>query len=279
MLRQLTPLVRFDGYHVLADVTGVPDLFHRIRPTLLGLLPWRWRHPETRVLRPWARAVVSAWVLIVVPVLAFSLFVLVITLPRLLGSAWAAFGKQAGLLERGWSEADVLEVAVRLVAIFAVVFPIVAVALLVSRLLIRVIGGVWRRTADHPVRRTLAGVVALALVAGVAWAWWPEPAAYRPVQPYEGGTLQQAGLAVAARVLPRTGCSPPASSRASTARWSPHGRTQTLAPPANARSSRSSWSRAATPRPQPAPVRNPETASAATPAPVPPPRRAASTPA
>ena len=46
MLRQLTPLVRFDGYHVLADVTGVPDLFHRIRPTLLGLLPWRWRHPE-----------------------------------------------------------------------------------------------------------------------------------------------------------------------------------------------------------------------------------------
>ena len=64
MLRQLTPLVRFDGYHVLADTTGVPDLFHRIRPTLLGLLPWRWRHPETRVLKPWARAVVSAWVLV-----------------------------------------------------------------------------------------------------------------------------------------------------------------------------------------------------------------------
>ena len=43
MLRQLTPLVRFDGYHVLADLTGVPDLFHRIGPTLRGLLPWRWR--------------------------------------------------------------------------------------------------------------------------------------------------------------------------------------------------------------------------------------------
>ena len=39
MLQQLTPLVRFDGYHVLADVTGVPDLFHRIKPTLLGALP------------------------------------------------------------------------------------------------------------------------------------------------------------------------------------------------------------------------------------------------
>jgi putative peptide zinc metalloprotease protein len=202
MLRQLTPLVRFDGYHVLADVTGVPDLFHRIRPTLLGLLPWRWRHPETRVLKPWARAVVSAWVLIVVPVLAFSLFVLVITLPRLLGSAWAALGKQTGLLERAWSRADVLEVAVRLVAILAVVFPILAVALLLSRLLKQVIGAVWRRTAGYPVRRTLAGVTAIVLVAGVAWAWWPEPGVYRPVQPYEGGTLQQAGWAAAATILP-----------------------------------------------------------------------------
>ena len=34
MVRQLTPLVRFDGYHVLADLTGVPDLFSRIGPTL-----------------------------------------------------------------------------------------------------------------------------------------------------------------------------------------------------------------------------------------------------
>ena len=38
MMRQLPPMIRFDGYHLLADVTGVPDLFHRIKPTLLGLL-------------------------------------------------------------------------------------------------------------------------------------------------------------------------------------------------------------------------------------------------
>ena len=55
-------LVRFDGYHVLADLTGVPDLFHRIKPTLLGVLPWRWRDPEATALKPWARAVVTIWV-------------------------------------------------------------------------------------------------------------------------------------------------------------------------------------------------------------------------
>ena len=36
MTQQLLPLLRFDGYHVLADLAGVPDLYHRIRPTLLG---------------------------------------------------------------------------------------------------------------------------------------------------------------------------------------------------------------------------------------------------
>ena len=39
MVQQLLPLLRFDGYHLLADLAGVPDLYHRIRPTLLGLLP------------------------------------------------------------------------------------------------------------------------------------------------------------------------------------------------------------------------------------------------
>ena len=86
MVQQLTPLVRFDGYHVLADVTGVPDLFHRIKPTLLGMLPWRWRDPEATVLKPWARAVVSLWVVVVVPMLAFSLFTMVATLPRIVGT-------------------------------------------------------------------------------------------------------------------------------------------------------------------------------------------------
>ena len=90
MVQQLTPVVRFDGYHVLADVTGVPDLFHRIKPTLLGMLPWRWRDPEATVLKPWARAVVSLWVVVVVPMLAFSLFTMVPTLPRIVGSAAAS---------------------------------------------------------------------------------------------------------------------------------------------------------------------------------------------
>ena len=36
MLHQLLPVVRMDGYHILSDLVGVPDLFARIKPTLLA---------------------------------------------------------------------------------------------------------------------------------------------------------------------------------------------------------------------------------------------------
>jgi putative peptide zinc metalloprotease protein len=202
MVRQLTPLVRFDGYHVLADVTGVPDLFHRIKPTLLGVLPWRWKHPESTVLKPWARIVVTLWVLVVVPMLAFSMFTMVVTLPRILGTAWAGLGKQSTLLGRAWGDADFLEVAARGVAILAVTFPILATAVILTRLVRSVVRSVLARTQGKPLHRGVAGLLAATLVAGLAWAWWPHPDTYRPIQPYEGGTLRQVAQALPAAVRP-----------------------------------------------------------------------------
>ena len=39
MLQQLIPVVRFDGYYVLSDLAGVPDLFARVGPVLRSLRP------------------------------------------------------------------------------------------------------------------------------------------------------------------------------------------------------------------------------------------------
>lgn len=201
MIRQLAPLVRFDGYHVLADVTGVPDLFQRIKPTLLALLPWRWGDPEAKVLKPWARIVVTAWVLLVVPLLAFALFVMVVTLPRIVGTAWASLQAQAAMLSDGWAAGDVLSILARGLSILVVGFSILAIGYILVRLGRQVVGAVWRRTEGKPVRRGVAGLVAAALVAGLAWAWWPHPGAYRPIQPYERGTLIDA-VPLAARAAP-----------------------------------------------------------------------------
>ncbi len=212
MLRQLAPLVRFDGYHVLADVTGVPDLYHHIKPTLLGLLPHNWAKPEHRVLKPWARAVVTTWVLLVVPVLAGTLLLMVLHFPRVAATAWDSLGRQWSTFRTSFAEGDVLDMAVRLVSIVAIALPIFGMAYVITRLVRRVGTNTWRRTEGHPGRRATAVVAGLALLAGVAWAWWPEGDRYRPIESYERGTLIDA-LPVAAP----SGLAPGVVARASTA--------------------------------------------------------------
>lgn len=192
MLRQLAPLVRFDGYHVLADVTGVPDLYHRIRPTLLALLPGRWNTPEATVLKPWARAVVTAWVVVVVPVLLGTLVLMVLALPRLVGTAAASLQEQAALLGEQFGDGDVAGVLVRVLSIVAIALPVLGVVYILGRVVRQAVAHTWQSTRGRPGRRAVAGVVALALVAGLAWAWWPDPGAYRPIQAYERGALQDA---------------------------------------------------------------------------------------
>ena len=212
MLRQLAPLVRFDGYHVLADVTGVPDLFHHIKPTLLGLLPQNWGKPEHRVLKPWARAVVTTWVLVVVPVLVGTAVLMVLHFPRVAATAWDSVGQQWSTFRASFAEGDTVDMAVRLVSIVAIGLPIFGMAYAISRLVRRLGTNVWRRTDGHPGRRATAVVAALAVLAGLAWAWWPDENRYRPIESYERGTLIDA-LPMAAP----TGLEPGAVARASTA--------------------------------------------------------------
>ena len=58
---------------------------------------------------------------------------------------------------------------------------------------------VWRSTEGRPGRRAVAGLVAVALLAGLGWLWWPQENRYRPIQPYERGALSDA---VPAAMLP-----------------------------------------------------------------------------
>src|SRR3954452_10016570 len=46
IVKNLSPIIRADGYHILSDATGVPDLYAHIGPTLKRLLPWKRREPS-----------------------------------------------------------------------------------------------------------------------------------------------------------------------------------------------------------------------------------------
>ena len=199
MVRQLAPLLRFDGYHVLADLTGVPDLFARIKPTLSGLLPQNWRKPENQVLKPWARGVITTWVLIVVPLLIATLALIVVTFPRLAGTAWDAVRLQYRELVAASAAGDGAAVALEVLSIAAIALPVLGMAYVLIRAVRQVATRVWRSTEGRPGRRAVAGLVAVALLAGLGWLWWPQENRYRPIQPYERGALSDA---VPAAMLP-----------------------------------------------------------------------------
>ncbi|MGO4536248.1 hypothetical protein [Leifsonia sp. 2MCAF36] len=201
MVHQLLPMVRFDGYHVLADLTGVPDLFQRIRPTLLGLLPWRWGRAEGRTLKPWARAVVCVWVLVVIPLLLFSLLMMVLTLPRVLATAWVALSARGGALATAFAHGELAAAGAQLVLMAATAIPILATLYILFRLARAGLGRLRTGTHGRPGRRIAAVVLVLAMVAGLAWAWWPAPQTYRPIQSYERGTISD----VLSPVSDRTG--------------------------------------------------------------------------
>ena len=205
MIRQLTPLVRFDGYHVLADLTGVPDLFHRIKPTLLGVLPWRWKDPEAAALKPWARAVVTIWVALVVPLLLVTLWTMIIALPRIIGTAWAGLAKQQDLMAAALADDDLVEVLTRPLAMVALAFPVFAIIIILARLGWRIVRSSWQRTKGKPIGRAGTALLGAALVAGLATMWWPQDDRYRPIMAYERGTLVDAASTIPLGRPPTTG--------------------------------------------------------------------------
>ena len=206
MIRQLAPMLRFDGYHVLADVTGVPDLYQRIGPILKGLLPGRWRQPEAAALKTWARVVVTLWVLVVVPLMLFSMLLMVLSLPRLLATAWVSVGAAGA---RAVAQ-------LRPTATSSASSP-----------------GRWPSSSwscrcwasatcscgwsggssphaaagdqGRPVRRRAGCRAGRALVAGLAWAWWPDADRTGPVHAYEGGTVLDAVAAPLEQLRARDG--------------------------------------------------------------------------
>ena len=186
MVKQLSPIIRADGYHILSDATGVPDLYSHMGPTLRRLLPGH--RDEPSALSGWARLLVTAWVLIVVPVLMSLAIGAVLLLPKLTTNAWDSGRLLVTALPHEVSHAQVLDVLASVVRLLALALP-VAGSVLVSQKIVRTTGGkalAW--SGGRPFRRGVVVAGAGLVAAAVAWAWWPS-GQYQPVRPSDGGTV------------------------------------------------------------------------------------------
>ncbi|MDQ1631938.1 MAG: putative peptide zinc metalloprotease protein [Frankiaceae bacterium] len=188
MLRQLTPVIRADGYHILADITGVPDLFAHLKPTVLSLWPGNWGNRDSRTLKRWARVVVIVWVILIVPSLVFALVSGAVALPRLVATAWDSLGVQGHTLAEAAGAGHVPTMLLAALKMLAVALPVAGTLLMLGRVASRTVRSQWAKGADAPRRRVLTVVAVGAIVLVLGWFWWPRQQ-YTPIGPDERGTV------------------------------------------------------------------------------------------
>lgn len=188
MIHQLLPFLRLDGYYIVADLTGVPDMFMRIRPVLASLIPWKKADPRVTELKVWARVVVTLWVLLMIPFLLFVVVNVVIAAPRVVATAWDSF---FSLYDKVGAQFDAGETAAGIISMLQMAFlvlPIGGIAVTFARLGGRTARGAWRWSEGSVGRRALALASSAALLAGIAYLWLPN-GEYTPIQPGEKGTI------------------------------------------------------------------------------------------
>jgi putative peptide zinc metalloprotease protein len=188
VLQQLLPLLRFDGYYVLSDLTGVPDILSRVKPILRSLVPHWAPEPRVQELKPWVRVVVTTYLLVLIPTLLFMITATVIAGPRIAATAFDSFGVQ---LDRLGAAHATPQLVLGAVQIGALALPLGAIAVSLGRtgrMAARAVGS-WSR--DSAPRRAVAVAATAALAAGLAYTWWPN-GDYQPIRPAERGTIGDA---------------------------------------------------------------------------------------
>ncbi|GDY28729.1 hypothetical protein [Gandjariella thermophila] len=162
IIQQLPPLVRMDGYYILADLVGVPNLFGHVRPILRSILPGRRRPRSGRHaidLRPGARRVVTAWVLVVVPLLFGGLVLMVVQLPSYAATAWNGALRYADMAAQAFLHREIAETVLAVFSLALLVVPWVGMGALLVQSLWRAIPALARRTRRRRSAPGRSGVV------------------------------------------------------------------------------------------------------------------------
>ncbi|MHA6795099.1 hypothetical protein ACVGVM_16520 [Pseudonocardia bannensis] len=133
-LWQFLPSVRLDGYYILADLVGVPDLFARMGPVLRSALPGRSTHPRVAELKPWCRRIVTLWVALVIPCLVYWVVAFIVLAPRVLPAAWSAVRTLIDAVAADIQNAHVAAATLGIVNLLLLVLPYVGLALVAGHL-------------------------------------------------------------------------------------------------------------------------------------------------
>ncbi|MFF4118718.1 hypothetical protein ACFY0P_35430 [Streptomyces sp. NPDC001714] len=187
IMEQLMPAVRLDGYYILGDLAGVPDLYGKIKPILLGLVPGPKgdkARQEVAGLKKSARAIVATWVLTMVPLIIGELGYALWNLPRILTTMTRSLTEQLLGTGGAFVHGQVVEGLVGTIGCVMLLCPMAGVVYLSVKIGGRIFRAAQRSTAGRPKLRLAICALALAGLTGLSYAWMsgvtPKPLPKQP---------------------------------------------------------------------------------------------------
>jgi putative peptide zinc metalloprotease protein len=175
IVQQLLPSLRFDGYFILADLIGVPDLFRRIGPTLRGLIPGQPQDPRVQGLKRPARLTLTAWVLLVVPLLGTELTLVVLNGPGLVGTFARSLRAEWRVTLAQFGRAEIAAGLVTVISTVLLILPMAGLTYLLLKMIRATFPRTVAATRGRPALRCLAAAGILVVAAGLAAHWGALP--------------------------------------------------------------------------------------------------------
>jgi putative peptide zinc metalloprotease protein len=171
IIQQLMPSLRLDGYFILTDLIGVPDLFKRIVPTLRSMIPGRPADPRVGGLKRRARVALTAWVLLVIPLLGGQLTLIVLDGPPLLKTFTRSVVAQAQDITAEFGRINIAAGFVDVISLVMLVLPIAGLGYILFSMGRKSARGIIKLNRRHPVLRVPSVAVVILIAAGLALHW------------------------------------------------------------------------------------------------------------
>jgi putative peptide zinc metalloprotease protein len=134
ILDQLMPWFRFDGYYVISDLTGVPDILTRVRPALSRIIPGGPPDRGGAALQPRSRRILVAYFGSLAAFVAGAALVTIRRAPDLAASEWQSIGVQLHALGHAVAMWDLPGGVVVMIQLAVVAAPVVGLVLTVGLL-------------------------------------------------------------------------------------------------------------------------------------------------
>ncbi|MDQ4102873.1 MAG: hypothetical protein M3186_03895, partial [Actinomycetota bacterium] len=142
---QFLPVIRMDGYYILSDLIGVPDLFSRLGPVLKSMIPGRGAHPRVLELKPWVRWTITGWVIIVVPAILYWVIGFLIVVPQVMPVVWDQLIRLGQAVGAAAAAGEVAVTTLGVIQMILLVLPWVGGALLLCMIVNGPLRMAWAR--------------------------------------------------------------------------------------------------------------------------------------